>query len=758
MKRYRIISELGKGATGVVYKAVHPDDATTVALKKLVLPGHLDEREEEEFINRFKSEAKAALELKHAGIVGALDCGLDQGTFYIAYELIQGVTLEDALKSGRKFTPEEVTDIIAQTSDALAYAHKQGVVHRDLSPGNIFLTSDGKARISDFGVAGFTSRATITSGQDAIVGTPGYMAPEQIKGSEPDPRSDVFSLGCVAYELLTGNKAFSGDNLAQIIHRVMNEQPIPIRDINPAVTLALEEFVFRMLAKNPDYRYQGMDEVNINAVRVLDEIPRGTKKEKLEATGHAPVLVAVSGPYEGKTYNLQPTVTTIGSSIGDILLSDDGEVASQHAWITKEDTSWFLYDADTEDGTFLNGEKIEREEVLPGDRIRLGETTLEFRGAGGHVGAFEDKGEEAEAVKKGPEITVPVRRIPWTIIILLVLPGLVVIAGLVMIGVVLPSQHISRLNDATNQRWDDAFRLIDQTALGNPEWTMDVLDVLDDWNGSVVDEDDGTMASGIGQSGDYMAPGWVIGDEKINERVLYRFTLFQLAEEFLIAVAGQPMTSVGIDDEAPDLAPDASRTVRAIEPRISNLEVPESESADWEGRKHQLLSIVRRWLASSIASSGTARQGSYALERQTAQEAILTGWYTLQGAGNNVGLLSTAFDQVATCIGTLDQVLLSSPGDREALALRGLANFLSARIKRRAGNILGPDRYVDALQFLDEAESDMQGISQETWDRAIPADFHDEFPSPQSLNAQNRALRLTLSDLIASAQPQDTDQ
>src|SRR3990172_2532250 len=114
MKRYRIISELGKGATGVVYRAVRSSDGGTVALKKLVLPGHLDAKEEDDFIKRFKTEAEAALSIDHPGVVRCLDCGLDDGTFYIAYELIEGVTLEDAMKSGRKFSPDEVADFLIQ--------------------------------------------------------------------------------------------------------------------------------------------------------------------------------------------------------------------------------------------------------------------------------------------------------------------------------------------------------------------------------------------------------------------------------------------------------------------------------------------------------------------------------------------------------------------------------------------------------------------------------------------------------------------
>ncbi|MCX6645726.1 MAG: FHA domain-containing serine/threonine-protein kinase [bacterium] len=468
MKRYKIISELGKGATGVVFKAVKLDDGSTVALKKLVLPGHLDANEEQEFIKRFKSEAQAALALKHPGIVAALDCGLDEGTFFIAYELVEGMTIEEALKSEREFAPEEVADIIIQAADALAYAHREGVVHRDLSPGNIFLTNEGKVRIADFGVAGFTSKETMASEKDTIVGTPGYMAPEQIKGGEVDPRSDIFSIGCVAYELLSGKQAFTGDNLAQIIHRVMNEQPKPIRELNPKVPIQLEELVFRMLAKNPDYRYQNMDEVVIAATRVLEEIPRSRKTEEMVETGHAPMLVGIAGPLEGQKFLLQPTVTTIGKKVGDIILGDEPGIAAQHAWITKEETGWVLYDADTEGGTFLNGERIEREEILPGDKIQIGSVVLEFRGAGGHKGAFQDTGVlvvQGDAIgKKAGEI--PAKRVPWPVVILIMIPGILILAGLIYSGLYLPYQYRSSLDKVTNPRWDSAFSKLDATIIG----------------------------------------------------------------------------------------------------------------------------------------------------------------------------------------------------------------------------------------------------------------------------------------------------
>ena len=749
MKRYKIISELGKGATGVVFRAVRNDDGSTVALKKLVLPGHLDANEEQDFIRRFKSEAQAALALKHPGIVSALDCGLDEGTFFIAYELVEGVTLEEALKASREFTPDEVADLINQASDALAYAHREGVVHRDLSPGNIFLTDDGKVRIADFGVAGFLTKTTMTSDKDTIVGTPGYMAPEQIKGGEADPRSDIFSIGCVAYELLTGKQAFTGDNLAQIIHRVMSEQPKPIRDLNPKVPVQLEELVFRMLAKNPDYRYQNMDEVVIAATRVLDEMPKTRKTEQMIETGHAPVLVGIAGPLEGQKFQLQPTVTTIGKKVGDIILGEGPGIAPQHAWITKEETGWVLYDAETESGTFLNGERIEREEILPGDKIQIGSVVLEFRGAGGHKGAFQDATLQMIEVdeKAGKAGEVPSKKVPWLVIVLIMIPAFIIFAGLIYAGIYLPYKFRSALNEITNPRWDSAFSKLDATIIGGPEWNLDAMDVLSQWQADPLGGEISASENLSGGPSEFMTPALVLGNRGINDEVLYRFQLFQLAEEFLLAATSQSGSSI-------DTVNPSYQVVRGLEPRIDGMKVPAGIADEWVGRKNQLLSIVRRWIAANGAGTtrpGNAGPSGYEAERTAALDSLLNGWYTYQEAGTDIQLLDAAFVDFQTCIQSLDAVLVVNPGEQDASCIRGLAYFLGAKILRTAGDRLGPDRYQRGLDFLDSATLDIAGVSPEAWDRAIPVDFKTEFPSPNSLNAQIRALSLTLNNLLSNA-------
>jgi len=747
MKRYRIISELGKGATGVVFRAVRSEDGSTVALKKLVLPGHLDAREEEEFVKRFKVEAKAAEVLNHPGIVKALDCGLDEGTLYIAYELIEGVTMEDAVKSGRKFAPDEIADIIAQASEALEHAHQQGIVHRDLSPGNIFLTNEGKVRITDFGVAGFTSKATLTSGSESIVGTPGYMAPEQITGGEADPRSDIFSLGCVAYELLTGKSPFGGQNLAQIVHRVINEQPSPIRETDPRVPVSLEEIVFRMLAKNPDYRYQSMKEVHTAAQRVLAEVPRMTRGSKPGEAVHAPILAVVEGPHKGEEYDLLPTVSTIGRTVGDVLLSRDPLVSQQHAWVTREETGWVLYDADTESGTLLNGERIEREEIFAGDRIRLGDTVLEFRGAGGHVGPFVDKAEVSEAGKQALAIAGG-KRIQWPLVVVLAIPGILVLAALVVFGLVIPHNYMAKLDAATNDRWDSAFGRLDSATIGTPAWLQDASDVLTEWRGNPLFDKSVSPDSTRGGPSDFMAPVWIIGSGRINREVIYRFDLFNLAEEFVAAVTNVPSNTD--TSGSPEVVPPSLLAVREIEQKVTGLKVPAGATQAWGGRRNQLLSVVKRWLATSVTTRGRTGPSGFAAERESAKAALLNGWYAYEAAGSQLPLLSDAFGQFQTCIETLTPVLDSQAGDKDALAVRGLAYYLGAEVLREAGDQLGQERYQRAIVFLDNAQADLATVNQDIWDRAIPGDFKQQFQSPASVLAQVRALRLVLDGLVQS--------
>jgi predicted Ser/Thr protein kinase len=249
--RYEITGELGRGAMGVVYKALDPTIGRTVALKTMRLDVHgLDAKE---MVRRFQNEARAAGVLNHPNIVTIYDAGEQDGIFYIAMEFIEGTTLHEVLAEKRVLATEEVLQLTRQICRGLDYAHSNGIVHRDIKPANIMITGNGTVKIMDFGIAKSGGQVTNT-GQ--VMGTPNYMAPEQVKGRQLDGRSDLFSLGVILYEMLTGEKPFVGQNVTTIIYKIVNENPITPRDLDVTVHPGLSAIVTKALAKAPDDRYQ----------------------------------------------------------------------------------------------------------------------------------------------------------------------------------------------------------------------------------------------------------------------------------------------------------------------------------------------------------------------------------------------------------------------------------------------------------------------------------------------------------------------
>jgi serine/threonine-protein kinase len=249
--RYEITGELGRGAMGVVYKALDPTIGRTVALKTMRLDVHgLDAKE---MVRRFQNEARAAGVLNHPNIVTIYDAGEQDGIFYIAMEFIEGTTLHEVLAEQRVLATDEVLQLTRQICRGLDYAHSNGIVHRDIKPANIMITGNGTVKIMDFGIAKTGGQVTNT-GQ--VLGTPNYMAPEQVKGRQLDGRSDLFSLGVILYEMLTGEKPFVGQNVTTIIYKIVNENPITPRDLDVTVHPGLSAIVTKALAKAPDDRYQ----------------------------------------------------------------------------------------------------------------------------------------------------------------------------------------------------------------------------------------------------------------------------------------------------------------------------------------------------------------------------------------------------------------------------------------------------------------------------------------------------------------------
>ncbi len=249
--RYQIQSELGRGAMGVVYRARDPLIDRAVAIKTIRVDMPADELAL--FEARFFTEIRAAGSLNHANIVTIHDAGKEGGLVYVAMELLDGPSLADLLAAHTPVPPARIATIGAQIADALAYAHRRGIVHRDVKPANIILVRDRLPKLTDFGVARLPNAATTLGG--TLIGSPKYMSPEQVSVQPVDGRSDVFSLGVVLYELLTGEAPFAGNDLHAVMRRVVHHQPPAPAVLNPRVPAALDAIVRRAMAKRPEDRY-----------------------------------------------------------------------------------------------------------------------------------------------------------------------------------------------------------------------------------------------------------------------------------------------------------------------------------------------------------------------------------------------------------------------------------------------------------------------------------------------------------------------
>ena len=250
------MQELGHGTMGTVYKAIDPVIERTVAIKAINLD--LPKDEFEDFEERFYREAKSAGRLNHPNIVTIYDAGETENIAYIAMEYLEGQSLREILKAGTSMSYDRISEIVAHIADGLAYAQQHGIVHRDIKPANIMITKTGQVKITDFGIAHLPSGSKTEAG--TILGSPKYMSPEQIVGKSVDGRSDIFSLGVVLYEMVTGKTPFDGDTISTIMYRILNEIPADIRKINKQIPSAFDYIISKALDKLPENRYQNASE------------------------------------------------------------------------------------------------------------------------------------------------------------------------------------------------------------------------------------------------------------------------------------------------------------------------------------------------------------------------------------------------------------------------------------------------------------------------------------------------------------------
>jgi len=277
--RYEILEELGRGAMGIVYKGRDPKLDRLTAIKTIRFTDDFDEDQAAKIREQFYREAEVVAKLSHPNIVTIYDVGEDLDLSYLAMEYLEGESLEAYARKEQLLPIRKTIDVTSQVCDALAYAHGHGIVHRDIKPANIMILKNGLVKVTDFGIARATASSKTRTG--VIKGTPYYMSPEQISGMKVDGRSDIFSLGIVFYQLLTGELPFGGENLAAIMYQITTVEPEPPTKYNPKIYKAAVAILNRALEKSLESRYptakQMGDHLRLLAQK-LDEL-------KAKATG-----------------------------------------------------------------------------------------------------------------------------------------------------------------------------------------------------------------------------------------------------------------------------------------------------------------------------------------------------------------------------------------------------------------------------------------------------------------------------------------
>ncbi|HET7766784.1 MAG TPA: serine/threonine-protein kinase [Burkholderiales bacterium] len=364
--RYEVVAELGKGAMGVVYRANDPMLNRMVAIKTI----NTEEAGHEgmaEYEARFYTEAKAAGGLNHPSIIIVYDIGKSGHLVYMAMEYVEGKELREMLADGKPLAVAKAVDIAAQVADGLAYAHQHQVVHRDIKPANIMITPDGRAKIADFGIARMRSSETRTQ-TGVILGSPKYISPEQVVGKRADHRSDIFSLGVILYECITGSTPFNGEGLSALMYQITNHDPAPPSSSNSEVPVMLDYIIAKVLAKAPEARYQSAADFanDLRECKAQIETGQSAPGAALMTTSRPIPVASVTAaqPAPAKLQEVNAEATTDPSPTRGISRSFDSQEATQRllAQMGEDGRTEFVSTRS------ISGGGLSRERLRPGER------------------------------------------------------------------------------------------------------------------------------------------------------------------------------------------------------------------------------------------------------------------------------------------------------------------------------------------------------------------------------------------------------
>jgi eukaryotic-like serine/threonine-protein kinase len=274
--RYQLESSLGSGGMAVVYQAHDMMLERQVAIKLLRQRFSRDPA----FRDRFHQEAKAAANLSHSNVVTVYDFGLEDNRLYIVMEYVPGTNLKDMIKERGRFSIDDTINLVSQACFGIGYAHRSGLVHCDVKPHNMLVTPSNRVKVTDFGIARVMATILPDEHHDIIWGSPLYFAPEQAAGEAPLPASDVYSLGIILYEMLTGELPFKSEDPVELIYLHRETEPVPPRKLNPIIPPVLEQIIMKVLSKKPSARYRTADQLG-RVLKNLNRIANDKQKEEI---------------------------------------------------------------------------------------------------------------------------------------------------------------------------------------------------------------------------------------------------------------------------------------------------------------------------------------------------------------------------------------------------------------------------------------------------------------------------------------------